>query len=115
MNTRSARSDRTTPGTIPRGVAWSMGLLLVAVGMAGPVQAREVGTETVSIRVARTDIDPNSPSAVRHLRRRLADAALEACGGSTFSIAETRAAIQATQCWHDAYADALLGSRTANR
>ena len=82
---------------------------LAAFGLAAPVFAAPVtipaGMVTTRIRVARPA--RASAGATRAVTRRLADAALEACGGSGFSLAEMRAAVVATRCWQDAYADAI--------
>jgi UrcA family protein len=53
------------------------------------------------------DLHPSTPAAARWLLDQLGEAALEACGGSAFSLREVKAAIKASSCWRDAMADAV--------
>lgn len=61
---------------------------------------------------SRTDLA--TPTAARRLLARIGNAALEACGASTFSLADYKSAIRASPCWHDAVEDASrrIGSPT---
>jgi UrcA family protein len=76
------------------------GLVLIA-----PSLAAEPGTETISIRVGRP-ASP-SPAATRRLERRIASAALEACGASPYSAPELKDAVAHSACWRDSYAGGI--------
>jgi UrcA family protein len=80
-------------------------LALLILGLAAPVRAIEPGIETSTIRVRGT-ADP-SAGAQRHLKQRLADAALEACGAAPGSLVEVKDAVRRTRCWQDSYTRAL--------
>ena len=91
-------------------------LVLLAVGLAAPTFAADPGAETTSVRVFRPTTA--SPHATRSLQRRIAAAALEACGATGFSVAEAKAAVARSQCWRDSYAGGIAqiddgASRTA--
>lgn len=77
-------------------------LVVLLLGLAAPVRAAELGTETSAIRVRGTT--GTSPAALGHLRKRIADAALEVCGASPGSLREVKDAVQSTTCWQDSYA-----------
>jgi UrcA family protein len=62
---------------------------------------------TSTVRVSHINLNPLSPSEALHTLDRLRDAALEACGGSPFSLAEFRTAIRASKCWHESLADVV--------
>jgi UrcA family protein len=80
-------------------------LVLLVVGLTAPVRAVEPGVETITIRVR--GAANQSPAALRHLRQRLADAALEACGAAPGSLAEVKDAVRRTPCWRDSYSLAI--------
>jgi len=98
--------------TAPRLIAIAM----LALGCAGPAFAAEAGEQTTSVRVFRAE--PASPMADRHLKHRIADAALEVCGASSFSLAEVKNAVAHSACWRRSYADGLSqirgGTETAD-
>jgi UrcA family protein len=75
--------------------------------LAVPVQAAPTDTdaETVIVRVARPV--SHSPAAMRRLDRRLAAAALDACGASAFSAPGVQDAVLRSACWRQSYADAI--------
>ena len=85
-------------------VARHISTALLALAFIGPAAAApaaaDLGASTV--RVARPTA--NSPAAERLAERRIADAALEVCGASPFSVAEAKAAVGRSRCWHDSYA-----------
>lgn len=81
-------------------------LALAAFGLATPCFA-DAGTVTTRIRVARPAVMTAAMTA--QLKRRIGQAALEACGASGFSLAEVKRAVAASDCWHQAYADAIAG------
>lgn len=78
---------------------------LLALSAAAPAFAADPGAVTTSIRVPR--LADASPAADRRMERRIADAALEACGASPFSAAEVKAAVARSRCWHESYADGM--------
>ena len=80
-------------------------LVLLVLGLTAPVRAVEPDVETITIRVRGTA--DQSPAAQRHLRQRLADASLEACGAAPGSLAEVKDAVRRTSCWRDSYTRAV--------
>jgi UrcA family protein len=80
-------------------------IAVLGFALAIPVHAADAGTETVIVRVARP-ID-NSPAGMRRLERRIAVAALEACGASASSLSEVKDAGLRSACWQQSYADAI--------
>ena len=79
---------------------------VTVAGFAAPILAADPATITTRVAVIRPAT--TSPVKMRHLKRRLADAALEACGASGFSLAEMKAAAARSRCWQDAYAGAIV-------
>jgi UrcA family protein len=71
--------------------------------LTGPVMAAGVangaGDETITIAVRHIDRNPKTPAAANKVLRRLGDAALTACGGSSFSLAPVKDAIRSSACW----------------
>jgi UrcA family protein len=65
------------------------------------------GLESTGIRVRYERRELSSPVAARRLLRRIGDAALDACGASSFSLAEFRTATVGSQCWREAVDDAV--------
>jgi UrcA family protein len=86
-------------------------LFLIACGLATPVAARDVDVDTVVIRVPRPS--DTTPDAMRRLRGRISEAALEACGLTPGSLAEVKSAIRRSDCWRKGYngARAQIGVR----
>jgi UrcA family protein len=87
-------------------------------GLFGSATAgADPSVETIAVRVSHVNLNPPSQSEALHTLERLKDAALEACGGSPFSLAEFRTAVRASKCWHDSLADALarIGSAQLNQ
>jgi UrcA family protein len=80
-------------------------LALLVLALAVPVRAVEPGMETITIRVRGTT--DQSSAAQRHLRQRVADAALEACGAAPGSLAEVKDAVRRTPCWQESYTRAI--------
>ncbi len=80
-------------------------IALLGCALAMPVQAAPADPETVIVRVARPA--SHTPAAMRRLERRIADAALEVCGASDFSLADVKAAVLRSACWRQSYADAI--------
>lgn len=76
-----------------------LALIGSALMLVAPAHADTAGTETVSIRVHRS-----AAAARQDVERRIAAAALEACGASTFSAPGVRQAVARSACWHDSYA-----------
>ncbi|WP_298686534.1 UrcA family protein [uncultured Sphingomonas sp.] len=74
--------------------------VLLALALAVPAAA-DPGA-TTSVRVIRPTAA--TPGAARIAERRIADAALEVCGASPFSVAEAKTAVAHSRCWHDSYA-----------
>jgi len=60
------------------------------------------GLETTEIRVRYERRELSSPAAARRLLRRIGDAALDACGVSSFSLAEFKTATVGSRCWREA-------------
>ncbi len=83
----------------------TIALLGCALAMPAHAAPADHGSETVIVRVARPV--SRSPAAMRRLERRIADAALEVCGASDFSLAEVKAAVLRSACWRQSYADAI--------
>lgn len=98
----NARQTLSRPGPL-------MGLALAVAALSAPALAAGQGTPDVthSVALRGVDLHPASPAAARHLLRKIDEAALDACGGSPFSLRETRDAIEASSCWKDAVADAV--------
>lgn len=90
-------------------------LALAGLVLIVPSLAAQPASETVSIRVAHPA--SLSPAATRRLERRIANAALEACGASPYSAPGYKDAVARSTCWHDSYADGIAqigqGAKTA--
>ncbi len=78
-------------------------LLLVAAGLSGPTRAERVIVRNV-------DLHPATPSAARRTIRRIDEAALRACGASSFSLAEVKFATRGGPCWQEAAGNAVRQS-----
>ena len=92
--------------------------LALLVGLFGSAMVgADPSLETIAVRVRYINLNPPSQSEALHTLDRLKDAALEACGGSPFSLAESRTAIKASKCWHESLADAVarIGSARLNQ
>jgi UrcA family protein len=76
--------------------------------------AAQTGLGTAELRVRYKEGELTSPTAMRGLFKRIGDAALEACGASSFSLAEVKTAAKRSACWRDAVDDAVgrVGSPT---
>ena len=83
---------------------------LVALIVAAPAFAEDVGTITTRIAVKRLAV--HSPADARRLQRHITDAALEACGASSYSLTEARAAVIRSSCYKTAIAQADAGIAT---
>jgi UrcA family protein len=81
---------------------------LLASRLITPALANDPGVVTMTVRVARPATV--TPAATRGFKRRIADAALEACGASPYSAAEMKAAVARSQCWKVSYAGAIAQS-----
>ncbi len=73
------------------------GLFALAGLYASPSAA-----ETVRVPIHHIDLHPATPARARQVLARIDDAALRACGVSGFSLAEAKAALRASPCWHEA-------------
>lgn len=80
-------------------------LVLLVLGLATASHAADQRGDTNVIRVR--PAASASPAAARHLRQRIADAALEACGAGPGSLAEAKASVASSQCWKDSYAGGI--------
>ena len=76
------------------------GLIAGAVLLASALscQARAESIQ-VQIKVHWVAHDTDTPDNARRLLKRIESAAYEACGGSTFSLPDYRAAVLASACW----------------
>ena len=70
-------------------------------GHAGPAGSTPIA---IHLRYHRDDL--GSPAAARRLFMRIGEAALEACGASTFSLPDYQIATRSSRCWRDAVDDA---------
>jgi UrcA family protein len=82
------------------------------IGIAGTSSFASAATEDQnlvrpSVTLRGLDLHPSTPASARRLLDRLGEAALEACGGSAFSLREVKAAIKESSCWRDAMGDAV--------
>jgi UrcA family protein len=66
-----------------------------------------VNLTVTTVTLRGLDLHPSTPASPRRLLNRLSEAALEVCGGSSFSLREVKAAIKASSCWRDAMGDAV--------
>lgn len=80
-------------------------LLLLVAGFATPASARDAGFETVVVHVARPA--DTSPAALRRLKGRIEEAALEACGADAGSLTEVRQAVHRSDCWRKSFAGGM--------
>ena len=80
-------------------------LALLGFALAVSVPAAASDMEIAIVRVVRPV--STSPAALRQLKRRIADAALEVCGASTFSASGVKDATVRSACWRKSYADAI--------
>jgi UrcA family protein len=69
--------------------------------------AAQPGLGRTEVRVRYKQWELTSPTAMHALFRRIGDAALEACGASSFSLAEVQTATKLSPCWRDAVDDAV--------
>lgn len=76
-----------------------LALIGSALVLVTPAHADPAGTEIISIRVHRP-----AAAARQDVERRIAAAALEACGASSFSAPGVKQAVARSACWHDSYA-----------
>jgi UrcA family protein len=65
-------------------------------------QAAPTKSETSEIKLRYDRRELSSPAGARHLLKRIGNAALEVCGGSSFSMNEFKTATVQSQCWRDA-------------
>ena len=80
-------------------------LALLGSLIAASAQAAEPATEIAVVHVARPA--SASPATSQRLERRIAAAALEACGAPAFSAPGLRDAVAQSACWRQAYADGI--------
>jgi UrcA family protein len=85
---------------------------LLMAALAAPGVA---GAQTITTSVAVKRVAVHSEADAHRLQRRIADAALEACGASGFSAAEYRDAVTHSACYSAAIAqaNATAGTMTA--
>ena len=72
-------------------------VVLLALAIGAPAVARDAGDLTTQIRVKRVAV--HSPADAALMERRLAAAALQACGASSASLADHRAAVGRSACY----------------
>jgi UrcA family protein len=84
----------------------------LVLSLAAPAIAGNDGTITTSVRVKRIAV--RSPQDARRLDRRIADAALQACGAEDHDLSEMRGAIRHSSCYADAMRDAHSSTATAS-
>jgi UrcA family protein len=80
----------------------AVGLTLVA--LATPVQAAD---EPTAISVRHVDLTLESRGEATRLLGRLSEAAMEACGASSFSLAQYRQAVRGSACWRSSMTDVV--------
>ncbi len=85
-----------------RRLCWVALACVMAVVPPTQVLAASAGADAIHIQLRYKHQELTSPTGARFLLRRIGDAALEACGASTFSLAEFKTATQAGKCWRDA-------------
>jgi UrcA family protein len=90
-----------------RRLSWVVLPCLLAGIASTESDAAPAGLGTTEVRVRYKQWELTSPTAMRGLFKRIGDAALEACGASSFSLAEFKAATELSQCWRDAVGDAV--------
>jgi UrcA family protein len=71
--------------------------VLLALAIATPDIARDADDLTTQVRVKRVAM--NAPADAERMSRLLKAAALEACGASSFSLAEYREAVARSGCY----------------
>ena len=72
------------------------GAVLLALAVSCQARAESI---QVQIKVRWFAHDTDTPDNARRLLLRIESAAYEACGGSTFSLPDYRAAVLASACW----------------
>jgi len=75
---------------------------LLLILSAFPAAARDAD-EVVTVRL-RHVVEPGSTAEAEHLLNRIEAAQAEACGATTFSLAEYRQAIRRGPCWREGVA-----------
>jgi UrcA family protein len=80
----------------------AVGLALTA--LAAPVQAAD---EPTAIRVNHVNLAVESRGEATQLLARLSEAATEACGASSFSLAQYRQAVRGSACWRSSMTDVV--------
>ena len=91
----------TPPNVRLAGVAMAA---LALSAFSGPASAED---QTTRVRVSHVDYAVSSTAQARQLLTRLGDAALEACGASSFSLVEHKAAVRRSACWQAGMRDAV--------
>ena len=96
----SESADRTSQGVnvLTRNMILAVSCAL-ATAMAAP--AAMASDSPAVVRVAYGDLNLSSPHDSAVMLRRLHEAALEACGASSFSVPDYRRAIEHTACYRD--------------
>ena len=87
--------------------AMALTLLSLSYGSSPAAQNVAAGEEAYAVTIRHADLHPTSPRAVRAMLNRLAEAAMTACGASSFSLREVKASVRASTCWRDGMADVL--------
>jgi UrcA family protein len=72
-----------------------------------PGHATVPRSDATEVRLHYERAELASHAGARRLLQRIGDAALEACGASSFSLTEVKSATIASQCWKDAVAAAV--------
>ncbi|UAK26245.1 UrcA family protein [Sphingomonas nostoxanthinifaciens] len=85
--------------------------MLAAFALIAPASARARGpvadASVHAVTLRHLDLHPKSRRAAQVTLARLSDAALEACGASSFSLREVQADAKASMCWRDGMADVV--------
>lgn len=90
-----------------------LGVLAAAAVAASPVLVSRdddqdrAGTATTAVVAHHIDRHPVTVRAAKVALQRLGDAAMEACGASSFSLREVQADVRASPCWRRSMADAV--------
>ncbi len=85
--------------------ATTITLTLCSAAMAA-APARSSGRHDI-VTVRLPNAKPQTEAEAQRLLRTLGNAALEVCGASSFSLADVKAAVRRSACWHETMARAV--------
>ena len=69
--------------------------------------ARDIERQPVQVTVKTRDLDLSSPAGATTMLQRIRNAALEACGASSFSVPDYRWAMKRSTCYHSSVGQAV--------